>query len=65
MNAFYIPILVAQLLELNKQKHETKLATAVQQTESRIAHCEERVNQLVYQLYNLTEEEIKIVEGEG
>jgi hypothetical protein len=39
-------------------------STNHEQTESRIAHCEERVNRLVYQLYNLTEEEIKIVEGE-
>ena len=31
---------------------------------SKIDYCENRINHIVYQLYDLTEEEIKIVEGE-
>lgn len=60
-----LTILVTQLLELNKQKQEATLATKREQIEARIAHAEARINQLVYQLYDLTDEEIKIVEGEG
>lgn len=31
--------------------------------QNKIDYCENRINQLVYQLYELTEEEIKIIEG--
>lgn len=55
--------LVDQLLKLNKEKRETKLPTRIAQIESKIDYCENRINELVYQLYNLTKEEIKIVEG--
>ena len=55
--------LVNQLLQLNQQKAETKLATQVSQLQGRIDYCEDRINQIVYQLYNLTEAEIKIVEA--
>jgi len=55
--------LVDQLLQLNQEKQETKLATKAEQLQSKIDYCENRINQLVYQLYELTEEEIKIVEG--
>jgi type I restriction-modification system DNA methylase subunit len=56
--------LVDQLLKLNEEKAETKLQTKISQIESKIDYCENRINQIVYQLYDLTEEEIKIVEGE-
>lgn len=55
--------LVDQLLKLNAEKAETKLQTKVTQIESKIDYCESRINEIVYQLYELTEEEIKIVEG--
>ncbi len=55
--------LVNQLLQLNQEKTEIKLATKLDQLQSKIDYCENRINQLVYQLYELTEEEIKIVEG--
>ncbi|MFA5816570.1 MAG: TaqI-like C-terminal specificity domain-containing protein [Bacteroidales bacterium] len=55
--------LVDQLLKLNDEKSETKLQTKVSQIESKIDYCENRINELVYQLYGLTAEEIKIVEG--
>jgi type I restriction-modification system DNA methylase subunit len=55
--------LVNQLLKLNQQKADTKLVTQVSQLQSKIDYCEDRINQIVYQLYELTNEEIKIVEG--
>ena len=54
---------VDQLLLLNQEKAETKLETKISQIESKIDYCENRINEIVYQLYGLTEEEIKIVEG--
>jgi uncharacterized protein Yka (UPF0111/DUF47 family) len=55
--------LVDQLLQLNEEKAETKLETRVTRLESKIDYCESRINEIVYQLYGLTEDEIKIVEG--
>ena len=55
--------LVNQLLKLNEEKAVTKLQTKVTQIESKIDYCESRINEIVYQLYELTQEEIKIVEG--
>ncbi len=58
-----IESLVNQLLQLNQEKTEIKLATKLDQLQSKIDYCENRINQLVYQLYELTEEEVKIIEG--
>ena len=55
--------LVDQLLKLNEEKSETKLQTKVSQLETKIDYCESRITEIVYQLYGLTEEDIKIVEG--
>lgn len=55
--------LVTQLLQLNQDKAETKLATQVSQLQGKIDFCESRINEIVYKLYELTPEEIKIVEG--
>ncbi|MBK7572030.1 MAG: N-6 DNA methylase [Bacteroidia bacterium] len=57
--------LVNQLLQLNQQNSEAKLSTQVSQIQGKIDFFENRLNQMVYQLYDLTEEEIKIVEGNG
>ncbi len=57
--------LVNQLLQLNQQKAETKLATQVSELQGKIDFCESRINEIVYQLYELTPDEIKIVEGNG
>lgn len=54
---------VDQLLQLNEQKQQTKLETTLNQIQSKIDYCEDRINKIVYELYGLTEEEIKIVEG--
>jgi adenine-specific DNA-methyltransferase len=55
--------LVEQLLQLNSEKAEAKLQTKLAQIENKIDYCENRINQIVYHLYGLTENEIKIVEG--
>jgi CII-binding regulator of phage lambda lysogenization HflD len=51
------------LLKLNENLKEEKLQNKIDQLKQRIAHSEEKINQLVYELYELTPEEIKIVEG--
>lgn len=55
--------LVIQLLQLNKEKSETQLHTALNQLQTKIDYCENKINQIVYQLYELTPDEIKIIEG--
>lgn len=55
--------LVDQLLKLYEEKREAKLQTKVSQLEGKVEYCESRINEIVYQLYELTAEEIKIVEG--
>ena len=56
--------LVDQLLSLNKELSEVKLETKKEQIQSKIDYCENRINEIVYQLYNLTEDEIKIIESD-
>jgi preprotein translocase subunit SecA len=50
------------LLSLNEELKQTQLPAKTQQIKQRIEHSEEKINQLVYELYELTEEEIKIIE---
>ncbi len=40
-----------------------KLETKLNSIQSKIDYSEEKINTIVYQLYELTEEEIKIIEG--
>lgn len=56
---------VDQLLKLNEDLKGEKLHTKIEQLKQRIDHSEEKINQLVYEIYELTPEEIKIVEGEN
>ncbi len=55
--------LVDFLLQLNQDLQTEKLSANIEQIKTRIAHSEEKIDQLVYELYQLTPEEIKIVEG--
>lgn len=55
--------LVNQLLQLNQEKTTSRLQTKITQLEGKIYFCENRINEIVYQLYDLTTDEIKIVEG--
>ena len=55
--------LVTQLLQMNVEIHSANLDTKRQQLLGKIDYYENKINQLVYQLYELTEEEIKIIEN--
>jgi hypothetical protein len=55
--------LVDQLLKLNEEIREQKLETKRNLIQRKIDYCENQINEIVYQLYGLTEDEIKIVEG--
>ncbi|MGN6165752.1 MAG: Eco57I restriction-modification methylase domain-containing protein [Flavisolibacter sp.] len=55
--------LVDAMLSLHKEKQQTTLPEKLESLQHRINHTDEKINQLVYQLYGLTEEEIKIVEN--
>jgi D-ribose pyranose/furanose isomerase RbsD len=55
--------LVDTLLQLNESILITNLESQRQQLQSKIDYCENHINEIVYQLYGLTEEEIRIVEG--
>ena len=55
--------LVSHLLKLNEELQAAKLDSAREQIKNKIKFCEDRINEIVYQLYELTPEEIEIVEG--
>ncbi len=55
--------LVNQLLQLNQDKQDIQLATKAEHLQGKIEYCENRINHLVYELYDLTEEEIALVES--
>jgi adenine-specific DNA-methyltransferase len=57
--------LIDLILQLNEEKDKTKLQSKILQIDEKIEYCENRINQIVYQLYDLTEEEILIVEGKS
>ncbi|MDR2734991.1 MAG: N-6 DNA methylase [Spirochaetota bacterium] len=52
-----------QLLQLYKQLQAENLPGKTAPLKNKISYCENRINEAVYALYGLTEEEIKIVEG--
>lgn len=54
---------VNQLIELNRDLKQTKLENSACQIKSHIQHCETKIDELVYELYGLTEEEIGIIEN--
>lgn len=54
--------LVDQLLQLNENKTEVKLQTKLSQLESKIDYCVNRIDEIVYELYELKESEIGLVE---
>lgn len=55
--------LVEQMLELHKQSAEAKTSHEQTLFQRQIDLTDRQIDQLVYELYDLTEEEIKIVEG--
>jgi hypothetical protein len=53
---------VEQLLKLNADKQNTTLPNQLEMINNRIEHTESKINQIIYELYNLTKEEIKLIE---
>jgi type I restriction-modification system DNA methylase subunit len=56
--------LVESMLQLNKDLQQAVLPEQKEQIKARINYTDKKIDKLVYELYGLTEEEIKIVEGE-
>lgn len=56
-------LLVTQMLELHKSKAGAKTQSEGDVYERQIKSVDEGIDELVYELYGLTEEEVKIVEG--
>ncbi len=57
--------LVEKMLEFNKQLQKAHFDSEKEPIERQIAAADKKIDELVYQLYGLTEEEIKIVEGKN
>jgi len=56
--------LAERVLELNKQKHSAKLAPSqVERVDRQITTTDAEIDNLVYELYGITNEERKIIEG--
>ena len=56
--------LVDRMLELNKKKHSGKLAPPeIERIEREIADTDAEIDELVYELYGITAEERRIIEG--
>ncbi len=55
--------LVEAMLQLQQQKQSATLPEQVQQLEQRIAYTDESINEKVYALYGLTEEQVAIIEN--
>ena len=58
-----IVALVEQMLDLNKKLDAANMSHENEMLKRRIDATDAQINKLVYELYGLTEEEIKIVEG--
>jgi type I restriction-modification system DNA methylase subunit len=55
--------LVERMLKLHKDRQAEKLPDRIEKIERQIQAADKEIDALVYELYGLTEEEIKIVEG--
>ena len=55
--------LVEQMLPLHKRLADAKMASDKKTIEQQIKATDRQIDQLVYELYELTDEEIAIVEG--
>jgi len=55
---------VDQLLQLNKELQMATLPEQKEQIQARIGYCEDKINGIVYGLYGLTAEEVRVIEGE-
>ena len=51
------------MLQLQQQKQSSTLPDQMQQLEQRIGYTDDKINEKVYTLYGLSEEEVRVVEG--
>jgi len=51
------------MLELHKKHHDARMERDKELYERQIKMVDARIDRLVYDLYGLTEEEVKVVEG--
>jgi hypothetical protein len=56
--------LVDNMLELQKKHHEARMERDKELYERQIRIVDAQIDRLVYELYGLTEEEVRVVEGE-
>lgn len=56
-------ILLDEALHVNNFDREIKLKKEIETLEKRVIECEREIDAMVYELYGLSEDEIKIVEG--
>jgi hypothetical protein len=56
-------VLVDKMLDLHKKLHKASFDSEKEPIQRQIAATDRKIDELVYKLYGLTEEEIKIVEG--
>ena len=56
-------VLVERMLDLNRQIVKLNFDSEKEPIDRQIKATDKKIDQLVYQLYGLTEEEIKVVEG--
>ena len=54
---------VIQLLTLNEELLNSNLQSKKEQIQDRLEYLSSKINELVYELYNLTKEEIKLIES--
>ncbi|NOR22407.1 MAG: hypothetical protein GQ476_06965 [Candidatus Aminicenantes bacterium] len=54
--------LVDKILELNKKKHSIPPSSKREKIEREIKITDEKIDELVYKLYGITDEERKIIE---
>jgi adenine-specific DNA-methyltransferase len=54
--------LVNQILQLNNDLQTTTLPNQIAQIQRRIEHSEDRINEIVYELYGLSNDEIEMIE---
>ena len=54
---------VELLFDTNKELRSTKLSNKIEQLNAKIEHVEERINQLIYDLYEINEDERSIIES--
>jgi adenine-specific DNA-methyltransferase len=52
---------VATLMSLNKQIGESKLQSKIESITRHLEYCEQQIDKMVFELYNLTQEEIEII----